>query len=195
MPHALGAEFVRDHYATLAKHPGHWPSIAFSNHDVTRAVTRFGGGTPPPGLARLLLALLLSLRGTVLLYQGEELGLPQAHIRRDQLARSGRRSLLSLFRGRDGCRTPMPWDGGADNLGFTSGTPWLPHGRGPSPARRVRTGTDPGSPLHFTRRLHRRAEGQPALRWGEIEFVGRAVAASGLRAQLRERDACFACST
>src|SRR5205085_12648993 len=52
----LGPDFVRAHYEMLARHPAHWPSIAFSNHDVIRTVSRFGGRDAPPALARLLLA-------------------------------------------------------------------------------------------------------------------------------------------
>ncbi len=92
----LGPDFIREHYAMLSAHPDHWPSVAFSNHDVMRTVSRFGGKEPASELASLMLALLLSLRGTALLYQGEELGLPQAPIRRDQLTRSRGRPLLSL---------------------------------------------------------------------------------------------------
>ncbi len=109
------------------EHPRHWPSVAFCNHDVIRTVTRFGGGTERrSGLAKLMLALLLSLKGTVLLYQGEELGLPEADLRRDQLKDPVGDLYYPLHKGRDGCRTPMPWDADSANLGFSTGTPWLP---------------------------------------------------------------------
>ena len=66
--------------------PGNsWPSWAFSNHDVVRSVTRFANedNNAPPQLAKLLIALLCSLRGTIFLYQGDELGLPEARIPED----------------------------------------------------------------------------------------------------------------
>ena len=75
-----------------------------------------------------MLALLCALRGTVLLYQGEELGLPEIDLRRDQLRDPVGDLYYPLFKGRDGCRTPMPWDAAKPNLGFSSGTPWLPPG-------------------------------------------------------------------
>jgi alpha-glucosidase len=74
----LTPQFIKDHYATLDRFPAHWPTISFSNHDVPRTVSRFGGEEASADLARLLFALLLSLKGTTLIYQGEELGLPQA---------------------------------------------------------------------------------------------------------------------
>ena len=70
----------------------------FSNHDVPRTVSRFGGDDASPELAKLLFALLVSLKGTTLIYQGEELGLPQAALRARPAARSGGRPLLALCR-------------------------------------------------------------------------------------------------
>ncbi|MCX8499518.1 MAG: alpha-amylase family glycosyl hydrolase, partial [Caulobacteraceae bacterium] len=64
--------------------PEGWPAWAFSNHDVARAVSRWGGSEAPPAFARLLLVLLGCLRGTVFLYQGEELGLPEAEVPRPE---------------------------------------------------------------------------------------------------------------
>jgi alpha-glucosidase len=75
-----------------------------------------------------MLALLLAMRGTILLYQGEELGLPEVDLRRDQLRDPVGDLYYPLFKGRDGCRTPMPWEADEPNLGFTSGKPWLPLG-------------------------------------------------------------------
>jgi alpha-glucosidase len=167
----LGPNFIREHYALLARYPEHWPSVAFSNHDVMRTLTRFGGKHAPPELARLMLVLLLSLKGTVLLYQGEELGLPQAELRRDQLKDPVGDLYYPYTGGRDGCRTPMPWDAKAPNLGFSSGPPWLPL----SPAHRALAVSeqehDAKSALEFTRTLLNARRASPALRVGEIEFL------------------------
>jgi alpha-glucosidase len=167
----LGPSFIRAHYEDLARFPGHWPSIAFSNHDVIRAPTRFGGQGAPPALARLLLTLLISLRGTVLLYQGEELGLPQAELRRDQLKDPVGDLYYPFNRGRDGCRTPMPWDDRAASLGFTTGTPWLPL----SPAHRALAVSvqeqDAHSTLAYSRKLLAVRRDCAMLRLGDIEFI------------------------
>lgn len=166
----LGPAFVRDHFeGVLAAHPDHWPSVAFSNHDVKRAPTRFGGAEASPELARLLLALLLCLRGTVLLYQGEELGLPQAYVppgkRRDPIQAVNR-----LDVGRDGSRTPMPWDDGL-NLGFSSGEPWLPAApEHAGLAARAQSG-DPASTLNLTRRLIALRRIASPLRLGALRFI------------------------
>ena len=117
------AKGIVAHLKTLAAYPAHWPCIAFSNHDVTRTASRFG-----PASARAMLALLFAMRGTALLYQGEELGLPEVDLRRDQLRDPVGDLYYPLFKGRDGCRTPMPWDAGKPNLGFSAATPWLPLG-------------------------------------------------------------------
>lgn len=169
--HELGPEFVCAHYELLARYPEHWPSIAFSNHDVIRTVTRFGGKAAPTALAQLLLALLLALRGTVLLYQGEELGLPEAELRRDQLKDPVGDLYYPIYRGRDGCRTPMPWDASAPNLGFTTGAPWLPL----PPAHRSLAVSeqerDPNSTLAFARRLLAMRQQSAALRLGDLEIL------------------------
>ena len=76
----LSPALIRD---TLSNWTGNdregWPSWAFSNHDAPRVVTRWGDGRTNGDWAKLFLALLMSLRGNIFLYQGEELGLPQAH--------------------------------------------------------------------------------------------------------------------
>jgi alpha-glucosidase len=167
----LDPSFIRTHYEELVHFPGHWPSIAFCNHDVVRTVSRFGGPGAPPELARLLFALLISLRGTVLLYQGEELGLPEAELRRDHLKDPIGDLYYPFNRGRDGCRTPMPWDSNAPSFGFTTGTPWLPL----SPDHRALAVSiqehDDHSTLAYARKLVAFRRGSPALREGNIQFL------------------------
>src|SRR6185312_12316651 len=81
-----------------------------------------------PATAKLYLALLLAMRGTVLLFQGEELGLPEVNLRRDQLRDPVGDLYYPMFQGRDGCRTPMPWDATKPHMGFSDAKPWLPLG-------------------------------------------------------------------
>ena len=163
---AREASAIRAHLETLARFPRHWPCIAFSNHDVVRAATRFGEGA-----AKVLLALLASLRGTLLLYQGEELGLPEVELRRDQLKDPVGDLYYPLFKGRDGCRAPMPWDADKPNLGFSSGTPWLPLGPQHRHLAVSQQEKDPSSALAFTRRLLAARNAHPALRLGSLELL------------------------
>jgi alpha-glucosidase len=164
----LGPDFIRSHYAMLDRYPFHWPSIAFSNHDVMRTLTRFGGKNAPPALAQLMLALLLSLRGTVLLYQGEELGLPEADLRRDQLKDPVGDLYYPLHKGRDGCRTPMPWDASRPNLGFSTGTPWLPMSPDHRALAASQQAQDIRSTLSFAKQLIHLRKTSHALRNGYI---------------------------
>ena len=103
-----------------------WPSWSFSNHDVERVVSRWGGENSPEAFARMLFCLLLCLRGTIFLYQGEELGLPQAKVPREALRDPEGIRFWPYNLGRDGARTPFPWRKDALNAGFSEATPWLP---------------------------------------------------------------------
>ncbi|MGI8561584.1 MAG: alpha-glucosidase family protein [Luteimonas sp.] len=165
------AAYIRRTVETLeAKMPHGWPCWAISNHDVQRAVTRWGGADPDPALAAQLVALLCSLRGSVCLYQGEELGLGEAEVPFEALRDPYGISFWPNFKGRDGCRTPMPWDGGA-SAGFSSSEPWLPipdEHRARSVAVQER---DPGSPLNLARRFLAWRRGQQALVDGAIRFL------------------------
>ena len=100
-----------------------WACWAFSNHDVERHATRW---SLDPAQLRVFFALLLSLRGSVCLYQGEELGLTEAYVPYEDLQDPYGKRFWPKFRGRDGCRTPMVWL--SDNLhgGFSEAKPWLP---------------------------------------------------------------------
>jgi alpha-glucosidase len=114
-----------------AAQPGGWLCWSFSNHDVERAISRWNPGraqgtAPDPRFARLLMSLLLTLRGTVLVYQGEELGLTEAQLSADQLRDPFGVAYWPEFRGRDGSRTPMPWHAATAHAAFSSATPWLP---------------------------------------------------------------------
>ncbi len=163
---------IRDHLATLAQHPDHWPCLSFSNHDVPRTVSRFGHtSTGNPALANLMLAILLCLRGTALIYQGEELGLPQVDLRRDQLRDPVGDLYYPTAKGRDGCRTPMPWNDTEKNFGFSTGIPWLPLGEAHRALAVSRQHSDPGSTLGFTRTMLAFRRASAALRYGNLEPI------------------------
>ena len=103
-----------------------WACWMFSNHDVERSSSRWSGGNASPEFARLLASLLVSLRGSLCIYQGEELGLPEAEIPLEHMQDPYGIAFYPEFKGRDGSRTPMPWHATDDNAGFTNGRPWLP---------------------------------------------------------------------
>ncbi len=168
----LKPNFFRKYIDGLNAFPDHWPCVAFSNHDVTRTVTRFGA--PPegnPALAKLMLALLCALRGTVLIYQGEELGLPEVDLRRDQLRDPVGDLYYPISKGRDGCRTPMPWDASAPNLGFSTGVPWLPLGRAHKALSVSEQETNPDSTLSYARKVLATRRQSRVLRLGDIAVI------------------------
>ncbi|MDQ7745329.1 alpha-glucosidase family protein [Hydrogenophaga pseudoflava] len=149
-----------------------WPCWALSNHDVVRSATRWGGPAPDPRLLRLAAAFQVSLRGTVCLYQGEELGLPEAELRYEDLQDPYGITMWPQFKGRDGCRTPMPWSADAPQAGFTTGArPWLPVAETHRPLAVDQQTGAPESMLSFvTRLLHWRRD-QPALRSGRLSLL------------------------
>ena len=148
-----------------------WPSWAFSNHDAPRVVTRWGTDDNPARDARLFGMLLVALRGNVFIYQGEELGLPQADVPFEALQDPEAIAHWPHSLGRDGARTPMPWDANSDNAGFSDVTPWLP-----IDARHLELAveaqeSDPDSTLNFFRQLLRLRRSSPALRIGDLDFI------------------------
>jgi alpha-glucosidase len=170
----LEAGFLTGHFETLSRFPAHWPTISFSNHDVTRTVSRFGREAASPELAKMLFALLMSLKGTTLIYQGEELGLPQARLRRDQLRDPVGDLYWPYDGGRDGCRTPMPWTEGPQ-MGFTTGEPWLPLAAEHKGLSIAAQAADPDSVLAFSRAMVAQRKTTPALARGDITFLAPAA--------------------
>jgi alpha-glucosidase len=155
------------------KKTGGWGCWAMSNHDAPRVASRWAGAAGPDAAqAQMLLALLLSLRGSVCLYQGEELGLPEAEVPFERLQDPYGKTFWPEFKGRDGCRTPMPWLADADDAGFGSGEvePWLPISAAQRPLAADRQIADNASTLAQTRRLLAWRRGQAALQTGAIVF-------------------------
>jgi alpha-glucosidase len=145
--------------------PDAWPCWAFSNHDVVRHVTRWNLS---PAATRAYAMLLMTLRGSVSLYQGEELGLPEADIAFEDLRDPYGIEFWPEFKGRDGCRTPMVWDRDNQNGGFSTGKPWLPV---PSSHLALAVSAqehDPAAILHHYRRLLAFRRGHPALIKGDL---------------------------
>jgi alpha-glucosidase len=119
----------------------------------------------------MLLGLLMCLRGTIFLYQGEELGLPQADVPFEKLQDPEGKTFWPDNLGRDGCRTPMPWRADAPNAGFSVAEPWLPvDPRHPALAVDRQEGVA-GSTLERTKKFIAARRGSNALRLGGIRFL------------------------
>jgi alpha-glucosidase len=128
----LSPEFSATHIrkcvvAVETQAPTGWICWAFSNHDVMRHVSRFTqAGDDTVRIAKIALTVIASLRGSLCLYEGEELGLTEADLAFEDLRDPYGIRFWPSFKGRDGCRTPMVWEADAPHAGFTTGKPWLP---------------------------------------------------------------------
>ena len=166
----FSAAYIRNTVETLEQGLGEgWPCWAIGNHDVSRVLSRWGGAQGSAALAKVLNAMLFSLRGSMCSYQGEELGLPEAPIEQHQLQDPYGITFWPRFKGRDGCRTPMPW---TDTVGggFSDSVPWLPvPEQHLTRAVSVQDGA-PGSVLNAYRAFTTWRKQQPALLWGDIQF-------------------------
>jgi len=148
-----------------------WPSWAFSNHDAPRAISRWAEPGQRVAYSRLTMLLLICLRGNVFLYQGEELGLPQAQIAFEDLKDPEAIANWPATLGRDGARTPMPWQSSAAHAGFSTAAPWLPVSPEHFALAVDRQQSEQGSQLALSRRLIALRRGSAALRAGALQFV------------------------
>ncbi len=173
----LGGEFSAEHFrkamaATEASAPDGWICLAFSNHDVVRHVSRWAVHGQEAAFTRLAATLILCMRGSVCLYQGEELGLKEAELAFEDLVDPYGIEFWPQFKGRDGCRTPMVWQAHAANGAFsTANRTWLP-----VPAEHLLHAVDTqdgvdGSVLEFYRALLAFRKQHPALAKGSIELL------------------------
>jgi alpha-glucosidase len=148
---------------------GIWPNYVLGNHDVPRMSTRHTRGEEDARL-KVLLSMLLTLRGTPYLYYGEEIGMRDISLKRDEILDPPGKRFWPFFKGRDGCRSPMQWDDTA-HAGFSSAKPWLPV----HPNYRVRNvknqQADPDSMLNFTRKLIKLRRDTPALQRGDFTLL------------------------
>ena len=173
----FGRNFSGDHLrATVGKFQEAakegWVCWAFSGHDVIRHVSRFARpGDDLDRTARLSLAILIALRGTICLYQGEELALPEVDIAFEDLRDPYGIRFWPSSKGRDGCRTPMPWEARGEQAGFSTAKPWLP-----IPAEhRIRAvdaqEADPRAVLAFYREALAFRHGSAPIQYGDIDFI------------------------
>lgn len=140
-----------------------WPCWAFSNHDVARHASRWDMSLAQ---LRAISTLMMCMRGSVCIYQGEELGLTEVEVAFDDLQDPYGIEFWPEFKGRDGCRTPMVWDRAKANGGFSEVKPWLPVDAAHlDKAVSVQDG-DPESLLNHYRLLLAFRQSQPVLAHG-----------------------------
>jgi alpha-glucosidase len=145
--------------------PGAWPNWVLSNHDRSRIATRVG--TPQ---ARVAAMLLLTLRGTPTMYQGDEIGMHDVPIPLEAIQDPVERRLPGLGRGRDPERTPMQWDD-STNAGFSRGRPWLPLAEDYATVNVAAQKQDPRSTLALYRGLIGMRRATPALAFGDYRTL------------------------
>ena len=149
-----------------------WPTVVLSNHDQSRTASRLAEGGDPDEVARAAAVVLLTLRGTAFLYYGEELGLHDVAVPRDEIQDPPARAASPDFPwwNRDQCRSPMPWTGGP-GAGFTTGRPWMRLAPDTATRNVEAQLRDPDSILALYRRLLRARRASPALHGGDLTLL------------------------
>lgn len=166
---ALTPDLVAETLTSWPDEPGTgWPSWAFENHDAPRAVSRWVTPEYRDAFARVKMLLLGCLRGNVILYNGEELGLTQVDVPFEKLRDPEAIANWPLTLSRDGARTPMPWQADAAEHGFSDGEPWLPLGPDHRELAVDQQEADPRSMLAWTRAVLSTRRGSAALRTGTV---------------------------
>ena len=148
-----------------------WPTWAFENHDAPRAISRWAGREHRETFALTKMLLLCSLRGSITLWQGEELGLTQVDVPFDRLQDPEAIANWPETLARDGTRTPMPWRANSPHLGFSTREPWLPVGADHAELAVDKQIDDPHSALAFARACLALRRDEPALRHGSMVVV------------------------
>jgi len=148
-----------------------WPTFVISNHDIVRSYDRYGDGQHNDQIAKLMAALYLTLRGTPIMYYGEEIGMKTTPPTskedvRDPIGRTG----WPKEKGRDGERTPMQWDS-SGNAGFSKGTPWLPVPPTFKTHNVADESKDPNSVLVFYKNVLKLRHTNPALTDGTYTAI------------------------
>jgi len=162
------AKHILDWESLYAQY-GIWPNYVLGNHDIPRIGTRHTKGEDDARL-KVLMGMLLTLRGTPYLYYGEEIGMRDISLKRGQILDPPGKKYWPLYKGRDGCRSPMQWNETA-YAGFSSEKPWL----STNPNYRSRNveyqRSDSGSILNLTRHLIKLRRATPALISGDFTLL------------------------
>lgn len=171
------ARLIVEYEAALP--PGGWPNWVLGNHDRPRIATRVGAAQ-----LRVAAMLLLTLRGTPTLYNGDELGIEQVRIAPEQVRDPFEKNVPGYGQGRDGCRTPMQWDA-TRFAGFSTAEPWLPFTDDKATVNVAAESTDPASLLNLYKRLLALRRASAALTGGSY---GAITAKGDVLFYLREAD-------
>lgn len=166
MENKMSAPAFRQQIAE-AEHGLGWPVYLFSNHDIIRHYNRYGDGAHNDQIAKALAAMYLTLRGTPILYYGEEIGMENNDpLRLADVKDPVGKMFWPKNKGRDGERTPMQWTAGA-NAGFSEKTPWLPVPDSAKTHNVAAEEKDSGSILRFYQRLLTLRHRTPELAEGD----------------------------
>src|SRR5438876_5787168 len=162
----FSAPVFREHIAAVDG-AGGWPVYVVSNHDIVRSYDRYGDGQHNDQIAKVMAALYLTLRGTPIMYYGEEIGMENNDPKRkedvkDPIGKIG----WPKEKGRDGERTPMQWND-STNAGFSQTAPWLPVPPSYKTHNVASELKDPDSILQFYRRVLALRHENVALRDGQ----------------------------
>jgi alpha-glucosidase len=146
---------------------GEWPVFVISNHDIIRSYVRYGDGVHNDDIAKVLAGMYLTLRGTPIMYYGEELGMENTDPKtRDEVKDPIGKLGWPLEKGRDGERTPMQWTS-ATNAGFSTAKPWLPVAPNYATRNVQAELKAPDSVLNFYKRVLALRRDEPALKHGD----------------------------
>ncbi|MDJ0662470.1 MAG: alpha-glucosidase [Crocosphaera sp.] len=162
-------EMLEDFETTLGDFP---TTVVLSNHDFPRATVRYAQEKESDRVAKLLATFLLTLRGIPFIYYGEELGLrdnPPDTIEEVQDPRG--RLRWPDYKGRDGCRTPMPWNNSL-NGDFTQGKPWYKLPLDYQQTNIENQANDPNSILNYYKQVIKLRQNLSSLRQGKLILVG-----------------------
>jgi alpha-glucosidase len=160
---ALLRRVIADYEASMPSYG--WPNWVMGSHDAPRIASRIGEAQ-----ARVAAMLLLTLRGTPTLYQGDEIGIGEVAIAPDRVRDPQELRQPGIGLGRDRSRTPMPWDGSAF-AGFSTAEPWLPLNADWASRNVLAQANDPGSMLGLYRELLALRRSQKALSIGHFALV------------------------
>jgi alpha-glucosidase len=166
----LSADQYRKHIAAVDA-AGGWPTYVITNHDIVRSYTRYADNSHSDDIAKMMAALYLTLRGTAIMYYGEEIGMENNDPKKkedvqDPIGKLG----WPLEKGRDGERTPMQWTEG-QNAGFSKAKPWLPVPASAKTHNVANEMKDEHSVLYFYRQLLALRHKEPALLEGNLQML------------------------